>query len=88
MDPRRLLRCEICGSRLAEDRVGNCCGPCHRMIRCMQCRDSRAKHPRSDVDPFDAYNGLGPATAGPTGPRAHEPISAGPPPWGCSTAST
>lgn len=28
----------------------------------MQCRDSRAKHPRSEVDPFDAYNGLGPTT--------------------------
>ena len=42
--------------------MGNCCGKCHRMIRCIQCRDSRAKHPRSDVDPFDAYNGLGPTT--------------------------
>lgn len=62
MNPRRLVRCEICGSRLAEDRVGNCCGPCHRMIRCMQCRDSRAAHPRSEVDLLDAYNGLGPAT--------------------------
>lgn len=61
MTPRRLVCCEICGSRLAEDRVGNCCGPCHRMIRCMQCRDSRAAHPRSDVDLLDAYNGLEPA---------------------------
>ena len=32
------------------------------MIRCMQCRDSRAAHPRSEVDLLDAYNGLGPAT--------------------------
>lgn len=60
MASRWLVRCEICGSRLAEDRVGNCCGPCHRMIRCMQCRDSRATHPRSEVDLLDAYNGLGP----------------------------
>lgn len=61
MASRRLVRCEICGSRLAEDRVGNCCGPCHRMIRCMQCRDSRAAHPRNEVDLLDAYNGLEPA---------------------------
>lgn len=60
MNPRRLVFCLICGDRLQDDRVGNYCRKCYRMIRCMQCRDSRAKHPRSEVDPFDAYNGLGP----------------------------
>ena len=61
MTARRLACCPICGDRLEqEDRVGNYCRKCYRMIRCMQCRDSRAKHPRSDVDPFDTYNGLGP----------------------------
>lgn len=60
MNPRRLVRCEICGSRLAEDRVGNCCGPCHRMIRSMQRRDSRAAHMKSSLNHYDAYNGLGP----------------------------
>lgn len=63
MTARRLACCPICGDKLEqEDRVGNYCRKCYRMIRCIQCRDSRAKHPRSDVDPFDAYNGLGPTT--------------------------
>ena len=61
MASRRLVCCPICGDRLAKDRVGNYCGKCYRMIRCMQCRDSRAAHPRSEVDLLDTYNGLGPA---------------------------
>lgn len=61
MAPRRLACCPICGDRLEqEDRVGNCCGKCYRMIRCMQCRDSRAAHMKSSLNHYDAYNGLGP----------------------------
>lgn len=56
MNPRRLVRCEICGSRLAEDRVGNCCGPCHRMIRRLIYRDHYAMHPKHPgTDVYEAY---------------------------------
>lgn len=60
MTPRRLVCCPICGDRLAEDRVGNYCGKCYRMIRRMQCRDSRAVQMKSSLNHYDAYNGLGP----------------------------
>ena len=60
MAPRRLVFCLICGDRLQDDRVGNYCGKCCRMIRSMQRRDSRAAHMKSSLNHYDAYNGLGP----------------------------
>ena len=61
MAPRRLVFCLICGDRLQDDRVGNYCGKCCRMIRSMQRRDSRAAHMKGSLNHYDAYNGLGPA---------------------------
>lgn len=62
MAPRRGPgRCEICGIRLEADRVGSCCGKCHRMTRRLLYRDHYAMNPKQPgTDVYDAYI-LGPA---------------------------
>ena len=58
MAPRRRPgRCQICGNRLQEDRVGNYCGKCHRMIRRMQHRDNHAMNTKKPgTNQYDAYS--------------------------------